>query len=359
MQNKISNVVVFATIFSCITSFSITASEQPTAKSLVERDYIGAHGIYYSLDDDRWLNQFKNSALDSASGVGLEYGYRLSETIEARFSYSHLNVDTKKRGYDVASGSNTAFDLLYFPTKKNVYVIAGANFLDVDDSNLSPGIGGGYRYYFNQNAAFYIEGQGQYQLDNDHVDFMSKVGFVYFLGDSPEPLPQKKTMNVASAKVIEKDSDKDGVFDNRDQCPRTPHADKVDSSGCTVFTTDKKTMKLLVKFDHDESVVKAQYHDRIETAAKFLQQYEHIDLTINGHTSEVGDAQYNQTLSLKRAQAIVEVLVNKFGISAERLTAIGHGESQLVDTGNSVEAHQKNRRIEAKVVVKKKRALKR
>ncbi len=90
-----------------------------------------------------------------------------------------------------------------------------------------------------------------------------------------------------------------------------------------------------------------------------MKTYPHVSLTINGHSSAQGNAKYNQTLSAKRAQAVVAVLVKEFGIKASRLQAIGHGESDLLNKENTAAAHKQNRRIEASVSTTNKTAEKR
>ena len=348
-RNKLSQLVAIS-LFSC----AVNAVEQPSGEDLVGRSYLGLHGTYMKTDSDRKLNPSdNNSGFDHGSGVGLEYGYRISPWYEARISHTNLNFETDARGYDEPSGSSTALDLLYFPNKQNFYVFAGADFLDVDSSNLAAGIGTGYRYYLNDNAALYAEAKGEYELDDNYTDFSTKVGFIYYFGDSP-------TRSSASTKQpAPADSDKDGVYDHQDNCANTPMVDKVDARGCTVFTTKQLTMELKVNFDNNKANVKSQYHSEIAKAAEFLSAYPHAKLTINGHTSAVGKASYNKELSQKRAQAVVNVLVNEFNIDASRLSAVGHGEEQLLDAANTREAHAKNRRIEAKVVVEKKVATKR
>ena len=82
-------------------------------------------------------------------------------------------------------------------------------------------------------------------------------------------------------------------------------------------------------------------------------------MTIKGHTSSTGPAAFNKKLSQQRADAIVNVLVNDFGIKASRLTAQGMGEEELLSPANTLQAHEANRRIEAKVRVDKKVAVKR
>jgi OOP family OmpA-OmpF porin len=343
----------------CLTtlSFSISANEQPTAESLVGNNYLGGHALYIKTDLDRLFTLDSKSAIDGAGGFGGEFGYRISPFYEARLSVSKLNIDTGHKGYDVPSGSSTAFDLLYFPHKANFYFVAGANFLDIGQSNLSADLGMGYRHYLSENTALYVEGKSHYQLDDHYVDFSSKIGFVYYFGTKPAPI--KRTEKVAVIPVtksvaIEKDADSDGVIDAQDKCSKTPITDKVDINGCTIFTEQQETIALLVNFDNNQSDVADKYLTEIAKVAQFMEQYPHTQLTINGHTSVVGEAAYNQQLSEKRAQAIVDVLINNFAISESRLTAIGHGEEKLVNEANTPAAHTQNRRIQAEVQTTKK-----
>lgn len=79
-----------------------------------------------------------------------------------------------------------------------------------------------------------------------------------------------------------------------------------------------------------------------------------IWIEIESHTDSRGNARYNLELSQRRAEAVVQYLANK-GIDKSRLTAIGYGETKLVNdcadgVKCSVEAHQLNRRTEFKIV---------
>jgi outer membrane protein OmpA-like peptidoglycan-associated protein len=68
-------------------------------------------------------------------------------------------------------------------------------------------------------------------------------------------------------------------------------------------------------------------------------------LRVDGHTDAQGNAAANLRLSQRRAQAVVDALVKR-GMEVDRLQAQGHGEEQLLDLGNTPEAHERNRRIE-------------
>lgn len=346
------------------------SQEQPAAEELVGRAYIGIHGMKINTDDDRMLPQGGVDYIKHGSGVGGEVGYRFTEFSELRFSYTDLNL-TKSGGLvTTPSGSNVALNYLYFPNKANFYLMAGASELEVVDSNLSANLGAGYRHYVSERSAIYLEANGHYQFDDNHKDMSAQIGFIYFFGDSAKKSVQSKpviaqqmatkaTAPVVAPVVVQAtDSDKDGVVDSQDQCNNTPSGDQVDSYGCTIFTDENDELNLQVKFDNAKAVVKDEYLDEIKVAADFLRQYPNISLSINGHTSSQGSAAYNKLLSQKRAQAIVDVLINQFDVDASRLTAHGFGEEQLLTQGTTAADHAENRRIEAKVVVAKKVAVK-
>ncbi len=70
-----------------------------------------------------------------------------------------------------------------------------------------------------------------------------------------------------------------------------------------------------------------------------------MEIQIQGNTDNVGSNEYNQDLSMKRANTVVKYLVKK-GISESRLAAIGMGEDNPVATNDTDAGRQKNRRVE-------------
>jgi OOP family OmpA-OmpF porin len=69
------------------------------------------------------------------------------------------------------------------------------------------------------------------------------------------------------------------------------------------------------------------------------------NIEVEGHTDAAGDAAANQSLSEKRAQAVVDYLV-KAGLPASRFTAVGYGSTQPVTSNDTEEGKAQNRRIE-------------
>ena len=90
---------------------------------------------------------------------------------------------------------------------------------------------------------------------------------------------------------------------------------------------------------NDES---ARLLDAASAVATLCQDYE---IEIGGHTDAVGNAINNQRLSERRAESVRQFLISK-GVSGEALVAVGYGESELLDTGDTPEAHARNRRTE-------------
>jgi len=334
------------------------------AQSLVGHGYGGLHYTQFFADDDRFEDKGQGrSFLDDGDGFGGELGYRFSEFNELRIQYTDLTIDTKPNRYGDVDGSSVGLDLLHFPTKKSLYVLGGFRELDLEDDALSANLGLGYRHYFTERFAAYAEAKGHYQFDDSQKDFSTSIGLMYFFGsNSAKPAPIKKAAvapkPVTKPKPVVKDTDGDGVIDVNDQCPNTPMTDKVDANGCTIFTEEMATMELVINFDNNQNEIKTEYLSEVERAVEFMKTYKHVNLTIEGHTSAQGNADYNKTLSAKRANAVVDLMVNTYGIEASRLSAVGYGEEQLINDANTAAAHAHNRRIQAKVSVEKKVAVK-
>jgi outer membrane protein OmpA-like peptidoglycan-associated protein len=109
----------------------------------------------------------------------------------------------------------------------------------------------------------------------------------------------------------------------------------------------KVQITLAVQFDTAKSEVKPQYDGELQKVAKFLKDYPSTKAEIEGHTDNVGGAAYNKRLSQRRADAVRQALIDRFGCDGSRLSAMGYGEDKpIADNGNAA-GRAKNRRVVA------------
>lgn len=109
-----------------------------------------------------------------------------------------------------------------------------------------------------------------------------------------------------------------------------------------------------IYYDYDESFIRTDAEPTLNELSRILKMNPDIRIEMGSHTDCRGRDGYNQTLSQSRAQAAVEYLVEKRGISPDRLTARGYGEEQPVaecicERCTEVE-HQRNRRTTFRIL---------
>jgi OOP family OmpA-OmpF porin len=102
-------------------------------------------------------------------------------------------------------------------------------------------------------------------------------------------------------------------------------------------------------FESDKSAVPADDVETVKALAAIAGQCPESRLEIGGHTDEEGSQAYNQALSERRAIAVMKAMISK-GVAAERLSAVGYGETVPLATNDTEEGRTVNRRIEIKVL---------
>ncbi len=104
-----------------------------------------------------------------------------------------------------------------------------------------------------------------------------------------------------------------------------------------------------VNFEFNQSRLTANARTLLDQVASALLLRPDIDVEIQGHTDSKGSERYNQSLSERRAQSVLEYLVSA-GVSANRMTARGFGEIQPISDNLTDEGRERNRRVELKVL---------
>lgn len=114
----------------------------------------------------------------------------------------------------------------------------------------------------------------------------------------------------------------------------------------------KLVMGDAVLFKTNSYALSAQADAMLSRVAYNLKQYPNTDVTVVGFTDNTGSAEYNQKLSLERAQSVVEYLESQ-GIAESRLKAVGDGENDPIAPNTTVEGRAQNRRVEMYITADK------
>ena len=99
---------------------------------------------------------------------------------------------------------------------------------------------------------------------------------------------------------------------------------EVEAAGQTI-----KILESVVAFPFNQSEVQASQMPSLEHVANYLKSNPDASITVNGYASPEGTEEYNLQLSQRRADAVKNILVDKYGIAASRINAIGHGVGDI------------------------------
>ncbi|MEN1785289.1 MAG: OmpA family protein [Bacteroidota bacterium] len=109
----------------------------------------------------------------------------------------------------------------------------------------------------------------------------------------------------------------------------------------------------IINFDFDKSNIRSDAQEILNDLVGYLEAHPEARIAIESHTDSSGSSSYNQKLSERRAQETYNYLLAK-GISAERMTQSGYGETQLLDCevweNCSRSKNESNRRSEIRIL---------
>jgi outer membrane protein OmpA-like peptidoglycan-associated protein len=114
----------------------------------------------------------------------------------------------------------------------------------------------------------------------------------------------------------------------------------------------KKIVLRNIFYDFDKATLRPGSMAELDRLAKLLEQNPKIRIEISSHTDNVGSAAYNQKLSTNRALSVVDYLVDKKGISKNRLEFKGYGFDDPIAPNDTDQGRQLNRRTEFKILSK-------
>lgn len=353
-----------------ITALVMSLSSITAANETESQWYINPTLGYQYLDGDRNLDN------DGVYGIGGEY--RFNESWGSELKYLQGSTDSDGSGSNDADMKHLFLEGMYYlnsaKQKFSPYIAAGLGHQEFDydtsgeDDGTTALFGPGFRYKFDDRWSSKVDLRWVHGLDDSENDGLLSVALSYALGKAKSKPVQKAIVGDADndgvnddmdlcpntpigtsidSKGCDLDSDNDGVLADKDQCPNTVAGVEVDSAGCAEKLTHTETIVLNVSFVSGSAQLTDGFMAGIEKAALFMRKYPSVMGVIEGHADSSGSATFNEKLSQRRAENVRSVFVDQLGIDAERLKAIGYGDSRPVASNDNTEGRGKNRRVAA------------
>jgi OOP family OmpA-OmpF porin len=212
-------------------------------------------------------------------------------------------------------------------------------------------LGGGLQTAMTDNVKFRAEAGYRYIWDDETIpgednfgDWFVNLGVVLMIGELPAPVVDCSTL----------DDDKDGVNNCDDKCPASAPGEVVGPDGCPQeVVIDLRGVEFY--FDRprpgqetsvDTAGLLPGSMDILAQAVDVLKRYPNMRVEVAGHTDSIGSEEYNQGLSERRSKVIFDYLTSN-GVDAGRLVGpVGFGELKPIDTNDTKEGRQRNRRTE-------------
>ena len=321
--------------------------------------YVAPMATYMQPDSGR--------GTDDGMGGALILGNR-GEAASLEIFASYLSLPWANGTAKLAGGG---IDLLVgpygdTPVLKNVFGLVGFGvnqrkdhpYYPDDDTTIFADAGAGYSWPFKLfGKAMALRTEARYRFDTSppprpagtksaYHDRIFSIGLQIPLSADPKPLPPEPVAIVpvqempapapepAPAPVVETPPPPPE--------PVGPPTLETAKAGDTIVLEG-------VNFETASAKLTANARTILNGVAQKLIAKPELKFEIGGHTDSRGSDGYNQKLSERRAQSVMQYL-GKQGVDPARLSAVGYGEGHPVDTNDTDEGREKNRRVEVKVL---------
>ena len=345
-MKKTGILILFVMLMAVVT----TANAENKAHSFSVTPFAG--GYFFEGNED----------LKDTYTVGVRAGYNFTANLglEGYLNYIPAQVedandaDVKIYGYGVEGLYN------FMPQSRIVPFVAvgiggyryGTPSGMPDINKLTVDYGAGLKYFLKENIALRADVRHVLPLNDRYNDLLVTFGVNFAFGG--------KGKEVAAVKMEETPAPK--VHETVVEAPPAPKAAEVKVEALPAppapapvvkqkpVIKEKVSITLNIEFDTAKAVVKKKYNDDIKKVADFMKAHPATNAVIEGHTDNVdrhNDPSRNIKLSQARADSVRKYLIEKFGIDASRVSAVGYGPAKPIASNDTEEGRKKNRRIQA------------
>lgn len=161
------------------------------------------------------------------------------------------------------------------------------------------------------------------------------------VADAADRCPNTPANVAVDAAGCPLDRDRDGVADYLDKCPNTPANSTVNTQGCPL-----KIVVRDISFALNSAEISSASRATLDRVLLGIRDNSALtQITVTGHTDSSGDANYNKTLSERRAKSVADYLRDN-GLSGVTIHSVGMGEANPVADNATSAGRAENRRVE-------------
>ena len=114
-----------------------------------------------------------------------------------------------------------------------------------------------------------------------------------------------------------------------------------------IVGVDRITLRLIgLTFDSGSDKIRPEDYSLLTKVQQGIRAFPGAQIIVEGHTDSQGNDQFNQALSTRRAIAVREYVLANMAISADRIRAVGYGESRPIARDDTADGRARNRRID-------------
>lgn len=303
--------------------FAVSSSE---GEGVYPHSFIGTHAEYVSPSSRRMSDQ---------GALGVMIGSQFTENWSWDIGYVYFG-DTGVSEQDSETGlfeSAVRYDW-YFQRDTSVYTRVGAAYWTIESNQTVDSIVVDDKY-----SGFSPVGElGINYRWNRHVYLNAGYKYTHDIGDSDlQHYDNHALLAGITYHFKGKAQTRQEIIEVMGPSP------KVADNPVKIFETVLKEVHF--EFNSDHIIETKQSNGAVDDIAQLLELYENAHVEVVGHTDSWGTDQYNETLSLKRAQTVSRQLELK-GIKPSRITVTGMGEALPLVDNRTPENRALNRRVE-------------
>ena len=280
-----------------------------------------------TLEGNTNINGLRNWASDASHFHCANTFDGISTYLTARVNLTNAiwKYNGKPRKFEVEANAGPGYGFLLHQEYNALLVKAGLN--------LNYNVTDAWTIAFRPTVVYDLNGTGTF--NTNHAIGQVTAGIVYHFKTSNGTRSFKKAKLYSQSEVDAlnaKITDLQSNLETANKAVKTNAINTVD----TVYTESPSSLGNVVSFTLNSAKVDETQMANLDNAVRILKENPDLKVTLKGYADKnTGSATYNKRLSVRRAEAVKKVIVDKYGIDTDRIDVLGVGDTEQLYNDNN------------------------